>query len=177
LNQQSFIAVISFVQIPVFAEGAPFVSHWKLPAGSLARQSMAAVTMDLHQLTSFSLYWHTAAHSVLVLGQAIVSVAHRVAHSSGAVVVVVELVVELVVWVEPPVPEPPVLVLPCVEPAEQAASDAAAAMHKTSEGTKRGWTGAFRDSIIGASVAPCGRGKRATRSSIRRGFVGTGPVS
>ena len=148
MNQQSFIAVISLVQTPVLAEGCPFVSHWKLATGSLARQSTAAVTMDLHQLTSFSLNWHPATQSVLVSGQAIVSVAHSVGHSSGVVVVVV-LVVELVVTVEPPV-----LVLPCVELAEQAASDTPAAMHRTSVGTARTWRGAFRDSSIAASVAP-----------------------
>jgi hypothetical protein len=82
---------------------------------------------------------------VLVSGQAVVSVAQSVGHSSGVVVV-------LVVAVAPPAP--PVLVPACVELVEQAASDTPAAMQRTSVGTTRTWKGAFRDSSIRRSVAP-----------------------
>ena len=133
MSQQLVIAAISVAQTPDIAEGCPLVSHWKLEAGSLERQSVAAVTRVLHQLTSALLSSHPATHAVLVLGQAVVSVAHRIAQSSGPVVVVVELVVEWVVVdveVEPPVLEPA-----GAPPEEQAASGATAATHSRSQGT------------------------------------------
>jgi hypothetical protein len=125
-SQQLFIAATSAVQIPDFADGCPFVSHWKLEAGCFDRQSVAAVTAALHQVTSTLLNSQSSAHAVVVLGHAVVSVAQRVVQSAlgfplldeddDAEPVDVEVDVELVVELDAPVPAPR------VEADEQAAS-------------------------------------------------------
>src|SRR6185437_10687879 len=62
--QQACIASSSLVQTPAPDIGCPFVAHEKLEDGCFARQSVAAVTSSLHQLTAVFVASQSVLHVV-----------------------------------------------------------------------------------------------------------------
>src|SRR6185312_4061163 len=62
--QQACIASSALVQTPEPGIGCPLVSHEKLEDGCFARQSVAAFTASLHQLTDVLVVSHSVSHAL-----------------------------------------------------------------------------------------------------------------